>query len=137
MPKLDFSKLSFTPAASSPGAVVRFDQPTQSPERSRPSILMTSLYATTAITQSLDAHSTMKAINAGGQERNPMMSYLTSHPAAFGAVKAATAAGLIFAGRSLAKHNKKHAVIALVAVNSAYALIAVHNYRVANSLQGR
>jgi hypothetical protein len=136
-PRIDFSKLSFAPEPAARGFVARFDQPTPNPEQSRPSIVMNSLYASTAVTQMLDAHSTMTALNAGAVERNPMMSYLTSHPAAFGAVKAASAAGLIYAGRSLAKRNKTHAIIALVAVNSAYAYVAFHNYRVASQLKVR
>jgi hypothetical protein len=136
-PRIDFSKLSFAPEPAAPGFAARFDQTSPSPEPSRPSKLLMSLYASTAVTQMLDAHSTMTALNAGAVERNPMMSYLTSHPAAFGAVKAASAAGLIYAGRSLAKRNKTHAIIALVAVNSAYAYVAFHNYRVASQLKVR
>ena len=63
------------------------------------------------------------------------MSYFTSHPPAFVALKAGAAAGLIFAGHRLARHNKFHAVVALVAIDSAYAIIAAHNYRVANRLR--
>jgi hypothetical protein len=134
-PRPDFYKFSFTPEPASRGSVPAFDLSLQAPDDTRPSLLMSSLYATTVITQSLDVHSTMKALNAGAVEGNPMMSYLTSHPVAFGAVKAATAAGLIYAGRSLAKRNKKHAVIALVAVNAAYVFVAAHNYRVASRMK--
>jgi hypothetical protein len=87
------------------------------------------------LTQGLDAHSTLKALNAGATERNPLMSFLTSHPPAFLALKTSAAAGLIFAGQRIAKHNKVHAALALVAVNSAYLVIATHNYRVASRLR--
>ena len=137
-PRLNFAPVSFTPSPVESVARVRFDvKPSNAaPETSsRPSVVMTSLYATTALMQGLDAHSTMKAINAGAVEKNPLMSYLTSHPTAFVALKTGAAVSLIYAGRRLAKRNKTHAVIALVAVNSAYLIIATHNYRVANSLR--
>jgi len=101
----------------------------------RPSKVMFALYATTALMQGLDAHSTMKALDRGATEKNPLMSYLTSHPAAFVALKAGAAASLIFAGKRLAKRSKTQAIIALAAVNSAYFAIALHNYRVANSVR--
>jgi len=68
-------------------------------EKRRPSIVMMSLYSATALVQGLDAHSTLKAINAGATERNPLMHALTAHPPVFVALKAGAAAGLIFAGQ--------------------------------------
>ena len=147
--KLNFASVSFMPVSPDMPApakrvsAIRFTEEIGKPAAlntkaeatsRRPSIVMTSLYATTALMQGLDAHSTMKAINRGAVEKNPLMSYLTSHPAAFVALKAGAAAGLIFAGKRLAKRSKTQAIIALAAVNSAYFAIALHNYRVANSL---
>jgi len=130
----DFSAGVVTPARTARTAV-RLDRDPASVERSRPSILMTSLYASTAIVQGLDVHSTMRALDAGAVERNPLMSYLTARPKAFVAVKSGTAVGLIYAGRRLAKRSKKQAAIAMIAVNSAYMFVAVHNYRVASRLR--
>ena len=55
--------------------------------------LLMSLYVSTAFTQALDIHSTLKALGRGGVETNPMLSGLTGNRGAFVAVKAAVAAG--------------------------------------------
>lgn len=99
------------------------------------SALLTSLYVSTALTQALDIHSTLKALDRGGVEMNPMLKGLTGNKAAFIAVKGAVAAGSIFATRRLAKHNKVAAIVSMVAINTAYGLVAYHNYKVASRLQ--
>lgn len=101
--------------------------------RDRPSTLMTSLYASTVAMQVLDVHSTLAALSAGGIETNPMMQEVTGNPAMFMAVKAGVAASTILAAKQLSKHNKMAAVVTLVAINSAYAMVVSHNYRVAQS----
>ena len=95
------------------------------------SVLLTSLYVTTGITQALDIHSTLKALDRGGVESNPLLGSLTKNKAAFVAVKAAVAAGSIYAARKIAKKNKVAAILTMVAINSAYGFIAHHNYKVA------
>jgi len=134
-PRVRFAPVSFAPAAYVPLRVALFDAKASDLDRPRGSALMTSLYATTVLVQGLDAHSTLKAISVGATERNPLMHALTSSPPAFVALKAGAAVGLVFAGRRLARHNKVHAAIALIAIDSAYALIAMHNYKVAARLR--
>jgi hypothetical protein len=136
-PRADFSPAAIRAAASAaaPLGGARVEAKAADIERQRPSILMTSLYATTALVQGLDAHSTLKAIHVGATERNPMMSFLTSHPPVFVALKTGAAAGLIVAGRKLAKHSKLKAAIALIAIDSTYAVIVAHNYKVAARLR--
>lgn len=129
--RVDFSHPFVMSAASAPVRAAGPDVAAAVVEKPRTSMLLKSLYATTAIVQGLDAHSTLKAINAGAREGNPLMSPFASHPPAFVALKAGAAAGLIVAGRRLARHNKVQAAVALIAINSAYALVAVHNYRTA------
>ena len=97
--------------------------------------MMTSLYVSTATMQALDVHSTLKAFSTGAVEANPLMTGVTKNPAAFIALKAGVAASTIMAARQMAKHNKVAAVVTLVAVNSVYAMVVSHNYRVANSLR--
>jgi hypothetical protein len=63
------------------------------------------------------------------------MSGITKNKFAFIGIKAAVAAGTIYAAREMAKRNKVAAVITLVAINSAYAYVAHHNYSVANRLR--
>jgi hypothetical protein len=101
--------------------------------RDRPSTLMTSLYASTVLMQALDVHSTLSAFSVGATEANPMMEGVTRTPAMFIAVKAGVAASTIFAAKQVYKRNKVAAVVTLVAINSAYAMVVSHNYRVAQS----
>jgi len=110
-------------------------EPTRLARRQGPSPLMASLYATTAVMQALDVHSTLAALDAGGVEANPVMAGLTKNRAAFIATKAAVAAASILAAREMAKRNKVAAALTLVAINSAYAWVAHHNYQVAHAGQ--
>jgi hypothetical protein len=97
--------------------------------------LLVSLQAATVVTQMLDAHSTVQAINAGGVEANPMMGGLVQNRAAFIGVKAAMSAGLVYVTHKLSKDNKVAAIVASAAINSAYLMIARHNYKVAAGLR--
>jgi hypothetical protein len=106
----------------------------QAPRRfTRPdrSATMLSLYASTAIMQSLDVHSTLSALDAGAVEGNPLMGGIVGNRGAFIATKMAVAAGTIFAAKEVAKHNKLAAVVTLIAINSTYAYVVNHNYKVA------
>ena len=86
-------------------------------------------------TQLLDAHSTLKAIHAGGVEANPMMGGLAKSPAALIGVKAAVGAGLVYATHRIGQRNKVAAIAVAAAANTAFLTIASHNYRLARSLQ--
>jgi Domain of unknown function (DUF5658) len=97
--------------------------------------LLVSLQAATIATQMLDVHSTLQAVKAGGVEANPMMGSLVQNRAAFIGVKAAMGAGMVFATHRFGKENKVGAIIAAAAINSAYLVIANHNYKVARSLR--
>jgi hypothetical protein len=99
------------------------------------STLLTSLYVATGLTQALDIHSTLKALDRGGVESNPLLAPLTKNRMVFVAVKAAVAAGSIMAARRLAKKNKLAAIATLLAINVGYGLIAHHNYKVAGRLR--
>jgi hypothetical protein len=95
--------------------------------------LLTSLYFSTVSLQMLDAHSTRFLVEKGGREANPLFSGLVSNQPAFYAAKAGFATASILAARSLAKHNKKAAIITLIAMNGVYAAVVTHNYRAANA----
>ena len=99
------------------------------------SAALRSLYASTAIMQGLDVHSTMAVLKHGGGEANPIMGGLVKNKAAFIGVKAGVAAGTILAARQIGKRNKVAAIVTLVAINSAYAFVVQHNYRVAGSVK--
>ena len=139
--RVDFLTRDFTPALmnASTANAVRLSELEQAPMApvvaQRPKFggksLLTSLYASTALMQALDMHSTLRAFSAGAAEGNPAMSGITSNRAAFVATKAAVAAVSIWAAHKMAKRNKVAAVVTLIAVNSAYAMIASHNYSLA------
>lgn len=101
-------------------------------DRSR-SLLMPSLYASTAMLQVLDMHSTLSGLERGAVEANPLMSGVTSHKTAFIAAKAGMAVGTILAARQMSKHNKVAAVLTLIGVNSVYAAVVSHNYKAARA----
>jgi hypothetical protein len=107
---------------------VAFERPSN-----RPSALMLSLYASTAAMQMLDVHSTLTAVKQGASESNPLMKGLASNKAAFIAMKAGVAASTILASRNMAKRNKVAAIATMIAINSAYAFVVNHNYKVARN----
>jgi hypothetical protein len=124
------------PSFSASPSLVAADQiqralPAPSFRRPRPSVVMTSLYASTFAMQMLDVHSTLSAFRAGAVEANPLMEGVTRNRAAFFAVKAAVATSTVLAARQLSKRNKVAAIVTLVAINSAYAMVVNHNYQVA------
>jgi hypothetical protein len=102
---------------------------------SRPSALMMSLYASTAAMQALDVHSTLTAFRQGAVEANPLMKGIAGNKTAFIAMKAGMAASTILATRNMAKRNKVAAVVTAIAINSAYAYVVNHNYKVAGRLR--
>jgi hypothetical protein len=97
--------------------------------------VLLSLQAATVVTQMLDVHSTLKAIQAGGVEGNPMMGGLVGNRAAFVGVKAGISAGVIYITHRVARDNKVAAIAASAAINSAFLMVARHNYRVAQGLR--
>jgi hypothetical protein len=103
-------------------------------ERPKPSIVLTSLYATTILVQGLDAHSTFKALDNGARESNPIVGPLAGSKPGFLMLKAGIATATIYAAHSLARRNKVAAIAALVAVNTGYLLIVRSNYHVAGSM---
>src|SRR5262245_12135295 len=89
------------------------------------------LYASFAALQAFDAHSTLEAIRAGGQEANPFMRGIAARPAALVAMKAGTAAATVMLAEKLSKRNPVASVLLMTALNSAYATIVAHNYQIA------
>jgi uncharacterized protein DUF5658 len=92
--------------------------------------LFASLYIGFAATQVLDVHSTLRALDAGHSEANPMMRWATSRPAAFVALKSATTAGTLFVAERLRRHHPKSALLMMAAIDSAYAVVVANNYSV-------
>jgi len=87
------------------------------------------LYASFAGLQAVDAHSTMRALGAGGSERNPLLRDLASRPAGLFALKAGVTASTIFLTEKLRVRNRVGAMVLIAALDSIYTMVVVHNYR--------
>ena len=90
-----------------------------------------SMYVSFAALQVMDGISTRRALSGGATEANPMMSGIARNSAVLFAVKAGTAAATTFFAERLARKNPKAATIMMAVLNTAYAVIVAHNYRVA------
>jgi hypothetical protein len=102
----------------------------QVPTARRPAALVP-LYISFGALQAADLHSTLRALDAGGREANPLMGGIAGSPGAMIAVKAAASAATIVAVEHLRKKHRVAAVVTMVALNTLYATLAVHNYSVA------
>ena len=91
--------------------------------------VMLPLYASFAGLQMLDAHSTMRALENGGAERNPLHGDLAQQPAALFALKAGVTASTILLTEKLRPKHRVGAIVLMAALDSFYAMVVVHNYR--------
>jgi hypothetical protein len=89
------------------------------------------LYVSFAALQVMDAVSTRRALASGAREANPAMAGLAGRPAALFAVKAGTAVATTYFAERLARRHPRRATIMMAVLNTAYAAIVAHNYRVA------
>jgi hypothetical protein len=87
------------------------------------------LYASFAALQMLDAHSTLRAVRAGGVEQNPMLRGIADKPVAMVALKAGVAASTIALAEKVRSRSRVGAIVLMAALNSTYAAVVVHNYR--------
>jgi Domain of unknown function (DUF5658) len=88
------------------------------------------LYASFAALQALDAHSTLRALDAGATEVNPLLGGIAQKPAALLALKAGVAASTIYLVEKVRLKSRGAAIALMAALNSVYATIVAHNYRV-------
>lgn len=95
---------------------------------SRPRLLIP-LYVTHIALQVADFHSTRLALDAGHREANPFMSNLTSGQMLGAKLAAGTV--MIVATEKLWKRHRLAAVGVMLASNTALAVIAARNYRIA------
>jgi hypothetical protein len=126
--------VEFAQALTNPTSQARVDVP-RTVQVERKSNYLVPLYASTALVQVLDIHSTLQLVRVGGGEGNPMLQGLVQHEGAFIAAKAAVAAGSIYAASRIAKHNKVGAIITLVGIDAVYAVVAAHNYSLARQMR--
>lgn len=97
--------------------------------------ILASLEAATVATQLLEAHATLRAMDANVLEVNGMMSGVLKNRIAFLGVKAALGVGVAYATHRIARRSKVGGIVTAVAVNSAYLYIAHRNYSLARSVQ--
>lgn len=115
-----------SPREPSPATDTRGGRP--EPARSRGVLLP--LYVSFTALQALDAHSTLRALDAGATEANPLMGGMARTPAAFVAVKAGLAASTIYLVEKIRVKHRGAAIVLMAALNSLYATVVAHNYRV-------
>ena len=96
---------------------------------SLPRGVLVPLYVSFASLQMLDAHSTLRAMRAGGVEQNPLLLGLADKPAALVAIKAGVAVSTIAVADKLRGRSRVGAIALMAALNSAYAVVVAHNYR--------
>ncbi len=109
------------------------DWPRRQAPPSRP-VALVPLYVSYAVLNGLDGHSTLRAIDGGASEGNPLMAPFARHPAAMAAVKAGMVAATILGVERLRKKHPVAAVVFMAAATSLYAVVAAHNYRLAHRL---
>jgi hypothetical protein len=126
--------VSIAEAARGEAAAIATAEPRPRFDSGRTAAMMP-LYVATAALQVLDAYSTMNALENGAREANPLMTGIASNKAALFGVKAAVASSTILAMHRMSKRNRVAAIVTGIAINSAYAVIVAHNYRVANRMQ--
>lgn len=95
------------------------------------------LYVTYGILQAADAHSTLRGLNQGAREQNPFLGSIVKRPAVLIPVKIGSSLATIYLVEKLRRKNPAAAVAVMAGVNTAYAVIVQHNYRVVRSQKGR
>ena len=94
-------------------------------------------YSTAFVVQMYDAHTTIRAIDAGAREVNPLLGPFSSTPRTIIAIGLVRATAIDLALRSIAQRNKWAAVALGAGINSAYLMVAAHNNRVADGMRGQ
>lgn len=87
------------------------------------------LYASLAALNAFDTYSTVRALNRGAVEVNPLMAPAAGSPGASLAIKAATTATAIYFSEKLWKKNRATAIVTMLAVNAGTAVIVARNVR--------
>ncbi len=85
------------------------------------------LFGTFAVLQALDTATTLRAVDAGSRELNPLMAGLADRPVAFVATKAAFTTTSLLLMHSVSKQHPKAAIWTAVLLNAAYGFIVVNN----------
>jgi len=98
------------------------------PQRDRPRLLIP-LYLMQFTLHGLDVHSTMRALDAGHREGNPL--FADGSPKKMIGAKIASSAASVLIAEKLWKKNPLAAVLTMASVNAGLSAIVAHNYRIA------
>ncbi len=138
MPSLTFANLdgmlAATPLANETPQPVPGIVRTQPAPADRPPMTLNALCVSFAALQIADIATTYRALGNGAREANPLMAGFTSNKAALVGFKAATTVGTIYLARKIGVKNRVASTVLMAAVNSAYAIIVAHNYRVGSAV---
>jgi hypothetical protein len=88
------------------------------------------LHVSFASLEAVDVYTTVRGVNAGAVEANPLICATAASPVGLTAVKAGVALSSIVLTRRLARQHRVAAIVLAATLNSAYAAVAVHNLRV-------
>lgn len=94
-------------------------------------VAIAAMYGGFVTLQGLDAHSTLRALDAGLVEGNPLMRWATDHPVGLVSMKAGATVATLLVAEKIRKKHPKRALIFMAAINAAYAFVVSHNYRAA------
>jgi hypothetical protein len=97
---------------------------------------LTSAYGSLVLLQTLDAHSTLRALDSGLVEANPVMRWIVSRGPALVAAKSAAAAGTVFFAEQIRKRSPRAAMLFITLINAAYTAVVIHNYRAVPGTRG-
>lgn len=100
--------------------------------------VLSSLHAVTGLVQAYDGMLTMRVLNAGGRETNPLMKPVTGSEGAMLGVKVAAALATVIGTETLWRDNHRvAAILTSIIANSGMAMVARHNARVLAAIEGR
>ena len=133
----------FVPTATLPSSwfeelraqTVPIPQPV-TPSRLETPALRRGLLVSFGALQALDAHSTIKVLKAGGREVNPLMAAIAKNTGTVIAIKAGTAVATAYFAERLSREHPKRVLVVMAVLNTVYAVVVAHNYRVARAGRG-
>ena len=112
------------------GVPASAQEPVESAPQPQSSRALNLLHVSFASLQAADVYTTIRGVNAGAVEANPLMRPFAGNLAGLIAVKAGVTASSILLTRRLAKRHRTAAIVLSAALNSAGAAIVVHNFGV-------
>jgi hypothetical protein len=89
------------------------------------------LYISFAALQAFDAVTTIRALEAGGVEVNPLLKGVAGNGVALVAVKAGATVATVYLAERLWKKNRVAAIVLMVTLNGVYVVAVAQNHRAA------